>query len=93
MSDVNCDECGWLTEENNLTDGICSGCDESFRTDDYSSEIAFADPGGRSSLRAESEDNPRDQDCPTCGDKAVLTRLDRQLGYQCNSCADLAEGY
>lgn len=52
----------------------------------------FADPGGRSALRAASPGNPRNLPCPTCGRKNALTRKDRQLGYQCNQCADRAEG-
>ena len=54
--------------------------------------VGFADPGGESALRAETPDNPRDRDCPTCGRKNVLTRIDRQRGYQCDICADIAEG-
>jgi hypothetical protein len=54
--------------------------------------VGFADPGGRSALRAATRNNPRDQPCPTCGRKNVLTRIDRQRGYQCDSCADRAEG-
>lgn len=54
--------------------------------------VGFADPGGRSSLRAATEDNPRNQPCPTCGRKNVLTRIDKQRGYQCDQCADAAEG-
>lgn len=54
--------------------------------------IDFADPGGRSALRAATRDNPRDCECPTCGTPDVLTREDVALGYQCNSCADQAEG-
>lgn len=54
--------------------------------------VGFADPGGRSALRAETPDNPRNQDCPTCGAENVLTEIDRQRGYQCDSCADRAEG-
>ena len=54
--------------------------------------VGFADPGGRSALRAATRDNPRDRDCPTCGARNVLTRIDVQRGYQCNRCADRAEG-
>jgi hypothetical protein len=61
-----------------------------FDDDDYRS--MFADPGGESALRAETADNPRDRPCPNCGDKNVLTREDEQRGYQCNSCATVAEG-
>lgn len=51
----------------------------------------FADPGGNSALRAETDDNPRDQPCPSCHTENVLTRADKRLGYQCNKCADRAE--
>jgi hypothetical protein len=48
----------------------------------------FADPGGRSALRA----GVRDQPCPTCGRPGRLTAEDVRLHYQCDSCADRAEG-
>lgn len=51
----------------------------------------FADPGGNSSLRAASKGNPRIYSCPTCKTRRVLTRRDKELGYQCNSCADQQE--
>ena len=51
--------------------------------------VGFAREG--SALRRETRDNPRDCACPTCGRKNVLTRLDRQRGYQCDRCADAAE--
>lgn len=60
--------------------------------DDYLIDgVGFADPGGRSALRAATPDNPRDQPCPTCGAENVLTRIDVQRGYQCDRCADAAE--
>ena len=52
----------------------------------------FAEPGGRSALRAARKGNPRNRPCPTCGAKNVLTPKDVQLGYQCNRCADRDEG-
>jgi hypothetical protein len=52
----------------------------------------FADPGGRSALRAASKKNPRNLPCPTCGSPNKLTPIDRSLGYQCNDCADKLEG-
>jgi DNA-directed RNA polymerase subunit RPC12/RpoP len=52
----------------------------------------FAEPGGRSALRAASKRNPRNLPCPTCGTKNVLTPADRARGYQCNRCADRDEG-
>lgn len=54
--------------------------------------IDFADPDGRSALRAATSDNPRIYPCPTCGDEDVLTLKDVKQGYQCNGCADRAEG-
>lgn len=59
--------------------------------DDCEDGIQFADPGGRSALRAASKSNPRNLPCPTCGEPNRLTPADRALGYQCDSCADAAE--
>jgi hypothetical protein len=58
--------------------------------EDY--DCDFADPGGRSALRAATKSNPRNLPCPTCGKKNRLTPRDRALHYQCNECADRAEG-
>ena len=52
----------------------------------------FAEPGGRSALRAASKRNPRNLPCPTCGEPNRLTPADRAQGYQCNACADRDEG-
>lgn len=54
--------------------------------------VGFADPGGRSALRAATKRNPRNLPCPTCGRPDRLTALDKRRGYQCDSCADRAEG-
>jgi hypothetical protein len=62
--------------------------DEDFERD----RLEFADPGGRSALRAASRDNPRNLPCPTCGKPNRLTPKDRALGYQCDECADRDEG-
>jgi hypothetical protein len=51
----------------------------------------FADPGGRSALRASSRKNPRNLPCPNCGAKNRLTPADRARGYQCDECADQLE--
>jgi len=59
--------------------------------DDYEGPH-FADPGGTSTLRAASRRNPRNLPCPTCGEPNMLTPADRAAGYQCDSCADRAEG-
>lgn len=55
-------------------------------------EEIFADPGGNSALRASSRTNPRNLPCPTCGRANQLTPKDKALGYQCDGCADRAEG-
>jgi hypothetical protein len=52
----------------------------------------FAEPGGRSALRAATRDNPRNLPCPTCKQPNRLTPKDRRLGYQCDACADRDEG-
>ena len=52
----------------------------------------FQDPGGRSALRRAHKGNPRNLPCPTCGEPNRLTPADRAKHYQCDTCADLAEG-
>jgi len=59
--------------------------------DEDDERIQFADPGGRSALRAAGPGNPRNKPCPTCGVKNKLTPADVALGYQCDNCADRAE--
>jgi hypothetical protein len=58
--------------------------------DDYydEDEIEFFDPGGNSALRAGNREYP----CPTCNRPNALTAADVHLGYQCDACADRAEG-
>lgn len=68
----------------------CDGCGQQHRFCEC--EIQFADPGGRSALRASSRQNPRNLPCPTCGTPNRLTPADRAAGYQCDDCADRAEG-
>lgn len=51
----------------------------------------FADPGGRSALRAARKGNPRNRSCPNCHTRNVLTPADVAAGYQCDRCADQAE--
>ena len=53
----------------------------------------FADPGGTSALHPESRDNPRIYPCPTCGREGMLTQKDLNAGYQCDICANAAEGF
>lgn len=59
--------------------------------DDLIDGVGFAEPGGRSALRAATKSNPRNRPCPTCGVKNRLTPIDVQRGYQCDACADRAE--
>jgi hypothetical protein len=59
--------------------------------DDQIDGVGFADPTGHSALRAATRDNPRNQPCPTCERPNMLTPIDVQRGYQCDSCADAAE--
>ena len=65
---------------------------DAFAFDEDDDRSMFADPGGRSALRAATRDNPRNLPCPTCGEPDRLTPQDRALGYQCDACADGAEG-
>jgi predicted RNA-binding Zn-ribbon protein involved in translation (DUF1610 family) len=48
----------------------------------------FRDPGGKSALRTGKRIYP----CPTCGQENALTAHDVALGYQCDNCANGAEG-
>ena len=58
--------------------------------DDYSIDFQQS---GRSALRRATRRNPRCLPCPTCGERNRLTPADRAAGYQCDDCADRAEGY
>ena len=61
-----------------------------FDPDDF--DMDFADPGGESALRAATPTNPRVWPCPNCGEPNRLTQKDVNRGYQCDQCADRAEG-
>ena len=67
----------------------------SYEQEEYHGEYRggsyFADPGGRSALRAASKRNRRNRPCPTSGGEHRLTAEDVHRGYQCNSCADREE--
>lgn len=60
--------------------------------DENDGDLDFADPGGRSALRASRKGNRRTLPCPTCKAPRRLTPADRAAGYQCDACADRAEG-
>ena len=49
---------------------------------------SFRDPGGHSALR----NGKRIYPCPTCGRDNMLSQKDKDRGYQCDFCADAAEG-
>ncbi len=68
--------------------------DEDYNPEDYPTDepCDFADPGGRSALRAASSSNPRNLPCPNCKQPNRLTPKDKALGYQCDACADSLEG-
>lgn len=69
------------------------GYDDYYEYDEWIERVeTFADPGGNSALRAATPSNPRNLPCPTCGTENVLTPADVELGYQCDRCADAAEG-
>lgn len=61
-----------------------------FGEPDQDRSAVFANPG--SALRAASKSNPRNLPCPTCGEPDRLTPADKARGYQCDECADRAEG-
>lgn len=58
---------------------------------DDPNEPDFADPGGRSALRAARKGNPRNRKCPNCGKPNKLTPADVAADYQCDDCADDTE--
>lgn len=67
--------------------------DEEYDPDEWAERCErFANPGGNSALHAAGADNPRNLPCPSCGAENVLTPRDVQAGYQCDRCADVAEG-
>lgn len=60
---------------------------EDYEYDDF--DPMFANSG--SALRAATPTNPRNQPCPTCKAKNVLTPQDVALHYQCDRCANNTE--
>ena len=59
---------------------------------DDEDRLQFETPYSNSALRASSKRNPRNLPCPTCGEPNRLTPEDEALHYQCDECADMAEG-
>ena len=91
---VGSDECDCDDEDNDEGQDFDFDEEDDDADDDLRNTIdgvGFAEPGGHSSLRAATEDNPRDRPCPTCGTPNRLTRIDEMRNYQCDQCADMAE--
>lgn len=65
---------------------------DDYGDDDLIDGVGFADPGGNSALRAATSGNSRNRPCPTCKRPNMLTPADVARGYQCDICADEAEG-
>lgn len=98
--EIICPSCGHENdfEDTALVEGKVEDTyhDDFFGTyDNYEIDgVGFADPGGKSALRAATKDNPRNLSCPNCGEPNRLTPIDQQQGYQCDTCADQIEmGY
>jgi hypothetical protein len=81
-----CEVCGSPTCAGCCDCGDCPQCESRALSE-------FADPGGNSALRAATPSNPRNLPCPSCGEPDRLTPADRALGYQCDECANAAEGW
>ena len=103
--EIACAECGYSVEGDAVEGDLCAeclleareaeheyNCDWADDRDSLIDGVGFADEGSGSALRAATRDNPRNLPCPTCGEEDRLTPLDRARGYQCDSCADRAEG-
>ena len=56
----------------------------------YGGYPRFERPG--SALRKATKWNPRNLPCPTCKKPNRLTPADKAHGYQCDECANRAEG-
>ena len=92
-----CEACDYDTPPEDMMPGrsICVECYHDGQSmaeyDDYDQDYGdapFRDPGGNSALRC----GELEFDCPTCGAEKVLTQADVARGYQCDTCADKAEG-
>lgn len=92
-----CESCDFDTPAEDMMPGrsLCCECyhdgqsmaeyDDDF---DQDYDAPFRDPGGNSALRC----GELEFDCPTCGAEKALTQADVARSYQCNQCADRAEG-
>ena len=89
---VRCTGCSTLYRVEWLVNSVDMDEDCEQEPVDEDHDLDFADPGGRSALRAATADNPRELPCPTCGSPNRLTAADVALGYQCDTCADRADG-
>ena len=69
-------------------EGREKGREADYDRDQERPDYSFRDPGGKSALR----NGPRRYPCPTCERPNVLSQADKNKGYQCDRCADIAEG-
>lgn len=86
--DKDCPECGYYCLAMR-EGGPCQT--NGTRGNEFEYDCDFAEPGGRSALRRETIDNPRNLPCPDCGNEDRLTPKDVALGYCCDQCADRNE--
>jgi hypothetical protein len=93
-ADAVCYACeGALSETAFMGQRVCWACYRAIANGETQpDECQFADPGGRSALRAAGPGNPRVHPCPSCQAPNRLTPQDVARGYQCDSCADALEG-
>lgn len=64
--------------------------------DTYDLEMDHEDvfgPEFGSHLHPETDQDPRNQQCPTCGAQDVLIALDIASGFHCEMCARAAERF
>lgn len=85
-----CKTCGheWSSDELTGEGHRTADAFDDWDDDDFGGRDQFRDPGGNSALRAGNPVHP----CPTCGTPEQLTDEDVARGYQCDRCADEAEG-
>lgn len=92
--DAICFACGGAVSETTfMGQRVCWSCYRAIAEGNHRPDRChFADRGGRSALRAAGPGNPRVHPCPNCREPNRLTPQDVARGYQCDSCADRAEG-
>ena len=84
---------GYICEDCEAEETLCDndGWGDGWGDDELIDGVGFANPGGRSALRAATANNPRNCPCPTCKRGNMLTPIDVAHDYQCDDCADEQE--